>query len=95
MWGSYIGETKRPVDIRIKEHKSKAVSNKSALAAHLRVNHRHKINWQKVQILEKNQHQKKTRKILEAIHIKRNRPKINLDKGVYLAKAYDRILFNV
>ncbi|XP_055959216.1 uncharacterized protein LOC130014266, partial [Patella vulgata] len=67
---TYIEETKRPIDKRITEHKSKAATNNSAIAEHLQNHPQHRVKWNEVQILTANQQNKKTRKILEAINIR-------------------------
>ena len=88
----YIGESRRPLEKRLKEHRSKGSTNKSAVCNHLKGNPRHRVDWDKVQILAKNIKNKKERKLIEAINIKRYQPKLNLDQGLYIPKAYDNLL---
>ncbi|XP_071116412.1 uncharacterized protein [Haliotis cracherodii] len=71
---SYVGETSRPLPIRIKEHKTSVhkKDSKSALSDHTRTHPDHNIQWNNIKILANNQSDYKIRKLLEAIVIKRN-----------------------
>ena len=91
---SYIGETSRPFDIRLKEHKTsvKNADQKSALSEHIIKNPTHTIDWQQTTILATNIHDWRKRKLLEAINIRRLTPEINRDQGVYLPNAWNNII---
>ena len=69
----YIGETKRPLDVRIKEHRThtqKGETSRSGIADHAWEN-QHQIQWSEAQIIHNEQHWKK-RKFIEAAYIKNN-----------------------
>ena len=87
---SYIGESGRPLSTRLKEHK-KAVAelskHHSGVAEHV-VDTGHEIDWEAVSILDKEPWQQQ-RKILEAIHIRRERPSMNRDQGYELTPIFD------
>ncbi|XP_050299707.1 uncharacterized protein LOC126738416 [Anthonomus grandis grandis] len=70
---SYIGETKRPLEIRAKEHRSwtqRGEVSKSGIAEHAWHNG-HNIHWSEAKILHKEQHWRK-RKFVEAAFISQN-----------------------
>ena len=87
---TYIGESGRPLSTRLKEHQ-KAVAelseHHSAVAEHV-VYTGHEIDWEAVSILDKEPWQQQ-RKILEAIHIRRERPSMNRDQGCEIAPVFD------
>ncbi|XP_046544265.1 uncharacterized protein LOC124254499 isoform X2 [Haliotis rubra] len=89
---SYIGETKRPLTIRIKEHRAKKSKFPTAVAHHLKDNPNHEIKWDNIKVLERNQADCKIRKLLEAVYIKKIRPAINKQKGSPIHKDYDPLL---
>ena len=66
---SYVGETGRGVETRLKEHKNdlKFQITSNAIVLHAEQCH-HLPNWHTTILLEKNV-RKRTRKILEAAHI--------------------------
>ena len=66
---SYVGETGRGVETRLKEHKSdlKFHRTSNAIVVHAEQSH-HLPNWGATRLLEKGA-RKTTRKILEAAHI--------------------------
>src|SRR5579872_4165178 len=69
----YIGETKRPLDIIINEHKSctqKGETSRSGIAEHVWEN-QHRIKWSEAKAIHSEQHWKK-RKFIEAAYIKNN-----------------------
>ncbi|XP_067671768.1 uncharacterized protein [Haliotis asinina] len=82
---SYIGETCRPFNIRLKEHKT---SVKSALSEHIVNYPNHSIDWKNTEILASNISDWRRRKLWEAINIRRLEPQINRDQGVYLPSAW-------
>ncbi|XP_067654475.1 uncharacterized protein [Haliotis asinina] len=91
---SYIGETSRPVDTRIKEHQKSTINSdqKSAVSGHIAAHLDHQINWTDYTILSKNQSDFTKRKITEAINIKRYRPLIHRDQGYPIPTAYDELI---
>ncbi|XP_067686999.1 uncharacterized protein [Haliotis asinina] len=87
---SYIGETCRPFNVRLKEHKT-SVRNldlKSALSEHIVNYPNHSINWKNTEFLASNISDWWRRKLWEAINIRRLEPQINRDQGVYLPSAW-------
>lgn len=84
---TYIGETARPLGIRVEEHKKQ---NSSAILEHQQ-NTGHKIDWEKVKILEKEPMMIK-RKVKEALQIKCHKPALNRDTGLHLPPIYDHLL---
>ena len=86
----YIGETGRPVETRLKEHKTSIKNSdmKSTLSEHLINKPNHSINWHETEILAVNIHDWRKRKLLEAINIKRINPQLNRDVGVFLPAAW-------
>ncbi|XP_067650900.1 uncharacterized protein [Haliotis asinina] len=91
---SYIGETSRPIDTRIKEHQKSTIKSdqKSAVSDHIAAHPDHQIYWTDYTILSKNQSDFTKRKITEAINIKRYRPLINRDQGYPIPTAYDEFI---
>ncbi|MCG8430888.1 MAG: GIY-YIG nuclease family protein [Candidatus Omnitrophica bacterium] len=91
---SYVGETGRPLDVRIKEHLAsvKKCDQRSALSQHLLGHSNHKILWDNVQKLSINNNDMDKRKLLEAVYIKRIRPELNRDNGMFIHSAYDSII---
>lgn len=74
----YIGETKRPLEVRIKEHKNntqKGETAKSKLAKHAWENE-HRFKWKEAKILHTESHYYK-RKFIEAALIKLNKEPIS------------------
>ena len=92
---TYIGETKRPLNVRIEEHKAsvRKCDEKSAISDHLKINPQHSIDWQGVNKLAIHKTATMERKITEAINIKRHKPEMNRDLGLSLPSAYDCLLF--
>ena len=86
----YIGETGRPIATRIKEHQTSVKNSdlKSALSEHLIKNPDHTINWQHMEILAVNINYWRKRKLMEAIMIKRSKPELNRDLGVFLPNTW-------
>ena len=67
----YLGETKRPLNVRIKEHKQntlRGLTDKSKIAQHC-WEENHKMNFKEASIIHKEPHYKK-RKIIEASYMK-------------------------
>ena len=66
---TYVGETGRGVNVRLKEHKSDVKFHRTSNAIVLHIEQcNHLPDWENTKILEKNM-KKSTRKILEAAHI--------------------------
>ena len=93
---NYIGETSRPLNIRIKEHKTSTNNKdtKSAISEHITKFPDHTINWEAVKTLNTHKHEYKQRKLAEAIQIRRFNPSINRDQGVYLPNSFDQLIKN-
>ncbi|EZA53499.1 hypothetical protein X777_07304 [Ooceraea biroi] len=93
----YIGQTKRCLETRIKEHKSnikKDVNNYNVVSKH-RVENEHEFDWTNTKILHQEKNNRK-REIAEMIYIKRHLNSINLKKNTEgLPSVYDFILIHV
>lgn len=93
---TYIGQTKRHLLTRIKEHQSdikKHDSNHSVISKH-RLSHQHEFNWLKPEILHRENHLKK-REIAEMFFIKKYDRTINLQRDTDgLTAVYDSIIKN-
>ena len=74
---SYIGETGRPFNLRLKEHITSVdkLDQKSALSEHIINNPNHSIIWQQPEILASNITNWRKRKLLESINIRRLSPR--------------------
>ena len=84
---AYVGETERPLKIRLSEHK-RPTNTSSKVQLHLKENKKHSVNWEKIKILDREQDYY-DRGIKEAIHIQRHPSSLNGDQGRYdLAKVY-------
>jgi hypothetical protein len=91
----YIGQTRRSINTRIKEHKScltKLDSVKSAVAKHS-IEEDHKIQWGEVDVLHRERNYTK-RIILEAIEVRRNNKNFNREDGFQLSKAWKTLIRN-
>ena len=87
----YVGETKRSLGDRVKEHIAKTPSNQSALAEH-RAATGHELDSTNVKVLCR-EDKLIPRKIREAIHIKKETsPTLNRDGGREISKVYDSLL---
>ncbi|XP_071104321.1 uncharacterized protein [Haliotis cracherodii] len=78
---SYVRETSRPINTKIKEHKTSTIESdsKSAISDHISNCPYHNINLDNVKILSNNLHDFTKRKLTEAVHIRRHKPSINRD----------------
>ena len=83
----YIGETARTLEKRLGEHQKQTTS---AIREH-QSQANHEIDWEGVKILDKESVDVK-RKIKEAIHIRRQRPMLNRDRGYDLPAIFDHLL---
>ena len=91
----YIGETKRAVDIRKKEH-VKATrtgqTTKSAIAEHVyEKNEPHDIDWSSFKVIDRGRRTRE-RKLKEAFHIYKQQPKMNRDTGIERSSVWNSIL---
>ncbi|XP_024872108.1 uncharacterized protein LOC112454769 [Temnothorax curvispinosus] len=91
---AYIGQTKRHLETRIKEHACdirKNSDNHSVVSKH-RLTHKHDFNWQQPKILYK-ERQFKKREISEMFFIKKCDSAINLQKDTEnLPANYNRVI---
>ena len=83
----YIGETARTLEKRVGKHQKQTTS---AIREH-QSQANHEIDWEGVKILDKESVDVK-RKIKEAIHIRRQRPTLNIDRGYDLPTTFDHLL---
>ena len=87
----YVGETKRSVGERIKEHTAKIANNLSAVAEHHQKTG-HEPDLDNVKVLCR-EDKLLPRKVREAIFIKKETsPTLNRDGGRELSKIYDSLL---
>ncbi|EZA47026.1 hypothetical protein X777_17025 [Ooceraea biroi] len=93
----YVGQTKRHLATRVREHRSaitKREGNWSVVSRH-RASLFHDFEWSRVDILHREQHLRK-REVAEMIFIKRHHNAINLQKDIEnLPCVYDPILNNI
>ncbi|MCG8432367.1 MAG: hypothetical protein MJA29_14510, partial [Candidatus Omnitrophica bacterium] len=91
---TYIGETGRPLNVRVKEHKQSCqkMDHKSAISEHLMENPTHSIDWENVTILKDNLTNTHKRKLHEAISITRSSPELNRDCGQEIPIAYSPLI---
>jgi len=90
----YIGQTKRHLETRIKEHKNniKYASGRFSVVSNHRLQNDHDFNWDKPNILHKENNRKK-REVAEMFYIKRYENTINLQKDTEnLNVLYDRLI---
>ena len=89
---SYIGETGRTLQLRIKEHR-RALTNgdpcMSALAEHA-INNHHDIAWEDAIVVDADPHMYR-RRTLEAWHIHQEPNPMNRDRGL-LPPVYDSLI---
>ena len=52
----------------------------------------HKVNFENTNILTINKHIDKTRRLHEAINIRRYKPDLNRDEGIRISHAYDKLI---
>ncbi|KYN13987.1 hypothetical protein ALC57_13817, partial [Trachymyrmex cornetzi] len=94
---SYVGQTKRQLQTRIKEHRNNIrldQSNHSVITKHIK-EYNHTFNWEDVKIVDSESNYKK-RNISEMIHIKEQKNGLNLMKDTELLdKAYLNILDDI
>ena len=78
---------------RLSEHKSRVAGSKSAVNEHVtRSKNTHQIDWDIINVLEKEPIKDFPRKVLEAIHIRKKGPNLNRDKGLDLDPVWDNLI---
>ncbi|XP_071114892.1 uncharacterized protein [Haliotis cracherodii] len=79
----YIGETLRPLNTRLKEHRTSVnkPDKKSAISEHILKNENHNIMWEATKVLSTNNNNWRLRKLQEAIDIRRHQPAMSRDQG--------------
>ena len=89
---TYIGETKRTLDTRLKEHKRAVITDdrKNGIATHANTEE-HSINWSSARVLHREQNWHR-RKLLEALKISNTKPNMNLDSGLRLNTLWDTVM---
>ena len=89
---SYVGETGRTLQLRIKEHR-RALTNgdpcMSTLAEHA-INHHNNIAWEDAIVVDADPHMYR-RQTLEAWHIRQEPNPMNRDRGL-LPPVYDSLI---
>ena len=88
---TYIGETGRTLDVRLKEHRRAVkMNNKSnGIAVHTNSTS-HDIDWDSVEVIDQEQNWIK-RKIKEALHIRSVNAPMNLDQGYQLNSIWSAL----
>ncbi len=71
--------------------KSVAVENGSSALSEHQIDSRHHIDWDSTRIIDR-ETEYFSRKVREAIHIRRQRPEMNRDGGLELPHIYDCVL---
>ena len=89
---AYIGETKRTLDTRLKEHKrAVTIDNRNnGIATHANTKE-HSINWSSARVLHREQNWHR-RKLLEALKISNTKPNMNLDSGLRLNTLWGTVM---
>ena len=107
---SYIGETGRKLDIRVKEHRKEVDSTNRIFTRHTRTEaqgqfhksaitdhttrHNHLIDWDNVTVKD-NESNRLRRWIKESIQIRANKDNMNRDIGSYtLSHVWDRLVYS-
>ena len=90
----YVGETKRALNVRKKEH-SDAIClgqcSKSAIAEHVHDHPSHEMDWSTLKVVDRARRQVE-RRVLEAFHIYKRQPKINRDSGLERNAVWNAVL---
>ena len=91
----YVGETKRALSVRKKEH-SDAIRlgqcSKSAIAEHVHDHPSpHEMDWSTLQVVDRARRQVE-RRVREAFHIYKRQPKINRDSGLERSAVWNAVL---
>ena len=85
---TYIGETKRPLSVRFKEHCK--LDKPTGVGDHCNATG-HSVSMDNLRVLDREQDWLK-RKVKEAIHIKQRAPSMNRDQGYQLPPIYSQII---
>ena len=85
---TYVGETKRPLSVRFKEHCK--LDKTTAVGEHC-LETGHSVSLTNTKVLAREEDWFK-RKIKEAINIRQQQPSINRDQGYHLPAIYSQIL---
>ena len=91
----YVGETKRALSVRKKEH-SDAIRleqcSKSAIAEHVHDHPSpHEMDWSTLQVVDRARRQFE-RRVRETFHIYKRQPKINRDSGLECSAVWNAVL---
>ena len=91
---TYIGETGRNLDIRLKEHKRavKMDNQNNGIVVHVNKT-LHDIEWNNTEILEQESNWNK-RKVKEVLHIREEHATMNLDQGYQLNTIWSTLNIN-
>ena len=91
----YIGETLRAVEVRAKEHQDAirlGNTQRSAIAEHVHNQPDcHVIDWKAVKVIDRARNLRE-RKIREAFHIDKEKPRMNRDKGLDKSDTWTAII---
>ena len=88
----YVGETKRPLKVRMGEHRQATCrgDQKNGIAVHVQKTDHH-INWEGATV-KRRESGFWQRRMAEAIQIRMRSPNMNLDKGLLLPMVWNSIL---
>ena len=91
---SYIGQTKRALEIRIKEHRNNyKLPNHKVITTHM-LEEKHEFDWENVKLLDIEQNYFK-RNLSEMLHIKTTDNTLNAQTDtVKLSNIYNPLFFN-
>ena len=89
---TYVGETARALDARIKEHSSIKRATLTAVAEHCK-EHEHSFTWENISVLAREDNTNR-RRIREALEIQQSSASLNRDTGLTLPKIYLPLLRN-
>ena len=90
---TYIGETKRTLNVRLSEHKQavKRGDPKNGIAVHAHESN-HMIDWDGARVKRSGMNNYRRRRTTEAILIKQNERTMNLDGGLQLPTLWNPVL---
>ena len=81
---TYVGETHRTLEVRMKEHKRAVKNNNRNNGIAVYANDtEHSSDWEKAEVIDKEQNWRK-RRVEEALYIKEVKAQMNLDRGMAL-----------
>ena len=91
----YVGETKRALSVRKKEHSYATrlgQCSKSAIAEHIHDrSYPHEMDWSTLQVVNRARGQVE-RRVREAFHIYKRQPKIDRDSGMERSAVWNAVL---